>query len=138
MIYPRPTGLSDPPTPTPPPPTALSILYPTPTGFSALRPSRAVYPLPHPAGLLCPYLGAFVLVPDRVNPGTRTLLGVSDTSNWVSPPPGSIVVRASARGVWFDLRLRHTKDVKNGRFVLLSLALGINELGIRLGSSESV
>ncbi len=35
-------------------------------------------------------------------------------------------------------RPRHTKDVKNGRFALLSLALGINELGIRLGGSESV
>ena len=29
-----------------------------------------------------------------------------------------------------DLRARHTKDVKNGRFALLSLALVINELGI--------
>ncbi len=38
----------------------------------------------------------------------------------------------------FDPRPRHTKDIKNGRFALLSSALGINELGIRLGGSESV
>ncbi len=37
----------------------------------------------------------------------------------------------------FDPRLCHTKDIKTGRFALLSLALGINELGNRLGS-ESV
>ncbi len=35
-------------------------------------------------------------------------------------------------------RSRHTKDVKTGRFVLLSLALGTNELGNQLASSESV
>ncbi len=33
---------------------------------------------------------------------------------------------------------RHTIDVKTGRFALLSLSLGINELGNRLGGSESV
>ncbi len=38
----------------------------------------------------------------------------------------------------FDPRPRHTKDVKTGRFALLSLALGIIELGYRLGGSESV
>ncbi len=36
----------------------------------------------------------------------------------------------------FDPRLRHTKDVKNGRFALLSLAFGINELGIINGLSD--
>ncbi len=59
----------------------------------------------------------------------------------ISLPPCSIVVRASARGAGgrgSNPRPRHTKDVKNGRFVLLSLALGINELGIQLGGSESV
>ncbi len=35
----------------------------------------------------------------------------------------------------FEPRPRHTKDVKTGRFALLSLALGINELGNRLGGS---
>ncbi len=39
---------------------------------------------------------------------------------------------------WFDSRPCHTKDVKTGRFALLSLALGINGLGNRLGGSESV
>ncbi len=59
-------------------------------------------------------------------------------------PLRSTVVRASARGaggrgsLGFNPRLRHTKDVKTGRFALLSLALGINELGNRLGGSESV
>ncbi len=38
----------------------------------------------------------------------------------------------------FDPRPRHIKDVKTGRFALFSLELGINELGNRLGSSESV
>ncbi len=33
---------------------------------------------------------------------------------------------------------RHTKEVKNRRFALLGLALGIHELGIRPGGSESV
>ncbi len=33
---------------------------------------------------------------------------------------------------------RHIKDVISGRFALLSLVLGINELGNRLGGSESV
>ncbi len=59
----------------------------------------------------------------------------------VHTTPRSIVVRASARGAerpGFDPRPRHTKGVKNGRFALLSLALGINELGIRLGGSESI
>ncbi len=42
------------------------------------------------------------------------------------------------REAGFDPGPRHTNDVKNGRFALLSLALGINELGIRLGGSESV
>ena len=58
-----------------------------------------------------------------------------------TPPPRSQVVRASARGAGGRgsiPRPRHTKDVKLGRFALLSLALGINELGIRPGGSESV
>ena len=41
------------------------------------------------------------------------------------PPLRSIVVSASARGA--IPQLHHTKDVKTGIFVLLSLALGINE-----------
>ncbi len=54
--------------------------------------------------------------------------------------PRSIVVRASARGAGGRGSIPDcvTKDVKNWRFALLSLALGINELGIRLGGSESV
>ncbi len=56
-------------------------------------------------------------------------------------PPGSLVVRASAqgaggRGSTPDRVIPKTK--KMGGFALLSLALGINELGIRLGGSESV
>ncbi len=57
------------------------------------------------------------------------------------PPPGSILARASAWGAGGRgsiPRPRHTKDVKNGRFALLSMALGINELGNQLGDSESV
>ena len=53
------------------------------------------------------------------------------------PSPRSIVVRESAWGAG-GRGSRHTKDVKNGSFALLSLAFGINELGIRLGGSESV
>ncbi len=59
----------------------------------------------------------------------------------MKPPPRSIVVRASARGAGGRGLIpdRVTpKDVKTGRFALLSLALGINELGNRLGGSESV
>ncbi len=43
----------------------------------------------------------------------------------VSPPPRSIVVRvlSGCRRPGFDPRQCHTKDVKNGRFALLSLAL---------------
>ncbi len=51
-------------------------------------------------------------------------------------PLRSIVVRASAQRA--GGRGSIPKDVKNGRFALLSLTLGINELGMRLGSSESV
>ncbi len=61
--------------------------------------------------------------------------------NGVGPPPRSIVVRASARGAGGPVSIpdRVTqKTYKNGRFALLSLALGIKELGIRLGGSESV
>ncbi len=47
-------------------------------------------------------------------------------------------VRSGCGRPGFDPRPRHTKDVKNGRFALHSLALGINELGNRLGGSESV
>ncbi len=55
-------------------------------------------------------------------------------------PLCSIVIRASTRGVGGrDSIPDHvTKDVKNGRFALLSFALGINALGIQLGSSKSV
>ncbi len=75
--YPSPTRLCyHHPLPHPTPPSAgLSILYPELTVLSASQPPRAVYPLPHPPGLLCPYLGAFVLVTDRVNPASRTLWG---------------------------------------------------------------
>ncbi len=57
------------------------------------------------------------------------------------PPLRSTVVRALRSGCGmpgFDPRPLHTKDVITGRFALLSLALGINELGNRLGGSESV
>ena len=54
-------------------------------------------------------------------------------AQWLERPLG---VR---EGAGFDPRPRHTKDVRNnGRFARLSLALGINELGNRLGASESV
>ncbi len=43
-----------------------------------------------------------------------------------------------AKWLQLPLGVRHTKDIKTGRFALLSLALGINELGNRLGGSESV
>ncbi len=50
-------------------------------------------------------------------------------AQWLERPLG-------VREAGVDPRPHHTKDVKNGRFALLSLALGINELGIRLGGSE--
>ncbi len=53
-------------------------------------------------------------------------------AQWLERPFG-------VRGVWGSIPGRgHTKDVKTGRFALLSLALGINELGNWLGGSESV
>ncbi len=54
-------------------------------------------------------------------------------STTVYLPPRSLVVSSIRSGCGrpgFDPRPRHTKDVKNGRFALLSLALGIHELGI--------
>ncbi len=57
----------------------------------------------------------------------------------MTPPPLSTVVRASAQGAGSRGSMpEYTKDVKTGRFALLSLALRINELGNRLGGSESV
>ncbi len=57
------------------------------------------------------------------------------------PPLGSIFVRASARGAeQAGVRsptASHQRR-KTGRFALLSLALGVNELGNQLGGSESV
>ncbi len=57
-----------------------------------------------------------------------------------TPPLRSLGVRASARGAGDRSSIpgRVTPDVKGGRFALLSLALGINELGNRLGGSESL
>ncbi len=62
-------------------------------------------------------------VVDEANPGEVAL---PTSRDWGCGRPG------------FDPRPRHTKDVKTGRLALLSLALGINELGNRLGGSESV
>ncbi len=72
------------------------------------------------------------------------MLGCTDSSmlHWrtVDRPHNLLMVRASARvrETGFDPRPRHTKDVKTGRFALLSLVLGSNELGNRLAGSESV
>ncbi len=53
------------------------------------------------------------------------------------PPPRSIVFSmVRAAGVRSPTASHQRR--KNGRVALLSLALGINELGIRLGGSESV
>ncbi len=54
--------------------------------------------------------------------------------------PRSLVVTAFAGvcGVALPPLASHTKDKKTGRFVLISLALGTNELGIRCAGSESV
>ncbi len=84
-------------------------------------------------GTLCNYVPNF-------NPFCSTASHFRDTvhfetqprvAQWLKRPLGCSRPR-------FDPRPRHTKDVKNGRCALLSLALGINELGIRLGGSESV
>ncbi len=78
-----------------------------------------------------------------VDPGSLTDIVIIALSLSLPRPllsaPRSLVVRASARDAGgFDPPPRDTKDVKNGRFALLSLALGINELGNRLGGSKSV
>ncbi len=68
------------------------------------------------------------------------LLLIEVDRRFIVGPPRSLVIRASARGAEgrdYTLRL-HTKDVKTGRFALLSLAHGTNELGNRLAGSEPV
>ncbi len=59
------------------------------------------------------------------------------TADWYMCTSG-YSVRSGCGKPGFDPRPRHTKDVKTGRFALLSLALGIKELGNRLGGSDSV
>ncbi len=62
-------------------------------------------------------------------------------SKGLSPPLRSTVVRASAQGAGArgSIPDRVTpKTYKMERFALLSLALGINELGNRPGGSKSV
>ncbi len=67
------------------------------------------------------------------------VIAISIVPIHIIPPPRSTLVRASAWGAGGrgSIPDHVTKDVNNGRFALLSLALG-NELGIRLGGSESV
>ncbi len=61
-------------------------------------------------------------------------LSQHELANSLRPRPRSTVVRASARGAGgrgsIPDRVTLARDVKNGRFELLSVALGINELGI--------
>ncbi len=48
-----------------------------------------------------------------------------------------IVVKVYARGAGL-MPVHHAKDIKTGRFALLSLVLGINKLGNQLAWPESV
>ncbi len=72
---------------------------------------------------------------------TATATATTTTTTTTTLPPRSIAVRASARGAGGQGSIpdRVTPEgVKSGKFALLSLALCINELGNRLGGSESV